>query len=372
MQASYSKIAMLGAAPDVHDGMASAVETLRGSGLFTRWPIEFFPTRWAAGLVERSQRTVRTLRDLAVLVARERRVVAHIHAAADGAFWLDCAHAAVLAAARCPLILQLHGGGYDRLYDGSGSAGRAVIAKVIDSAAAVVVPSEALRHWASGISRRANIHLIPPPVRTAAPGAARNPEPIVLFLGRLDEERGVLDAVEAVATLRRNLPDARLVCAGDGDRGAVMRYADRLGVRDAVQVTGWLGPSGKRTLFETAAVLVHPAYSAGLPLGVLEAMAAGLPVVASTAGANPEAIADGAAGFLVAPGDTATLSRLLQKLLSDRALAMRVGAAARESVRLRHAPERVIGRLEELYAALGVAPASAPHAAQRHLLREAA
>jgi glycosyltransferase involved in cell wall biosynthesis len=134
----------------------------------------------------------------------------------------------------------------------------------------------------------------------------------------------------------------------------VVRYAERLGIADAVKFTGWVGPSGKRALLENAAVLALPSYDEGLPMSVLEAMSAGVPPVVSPVGALPEAVVDGVSGLLVAPGDTAGLKRALVKLLLDRKLAARMGAAARESVRLRFAPERVIPKLEDLYEAAGL------------------
>ena len=89
-------------------------------------------------------------------------------------------------------------------------------------------------------------------------------------------------------------------------------------------------------------------------MSVLEAMSAGVPVVVSPVGALPDVVVEGVTGQLVAPGDTAGLKRALARLLHDRQLGARMGAAARESVRLRFAPERVIPQLEDLYEAVGL------------------
>jgi glycosyltransferase involved in cell wall biosynthesis len=176
-----------------------------------------------------------------------------------------------------------------------------------------------------------------------------------------------------VASLRAVVPDVRLVCAGEGDRAGVARVAERLGIGDMVKFTGWVGPSGKRALLESAAAFVLPGGAEGLPVSLLEAMAAGVPVIASPAGAVAEVVVDGVSGLLFAPGDAAALSRCLRKLLLERALGARIGAAARESVRLRFAPERSIARLEEIYAAAGLTAIGAPRAAARDDgLREAA
>jgi glycosyltransferase involved in cell wall biosynthesis len=150
------------------------------------------------------------------------------------------------------------------------------------------------------------------------------------------------------------VPDVRLVCAGDGDRIGVARYAERLQIADAVKFTGWVGPSGKRALLEHAALFALPSYDEALPVSLLEAMSAGVPVVASPVGGIAEVVADGKSGYLVAPGDKMSLQRAIRKILLDKSLAQRLGAAARETARLRFAPERALAALEGIYDALGV------------------
>ena len=119
-------------------------------------------------------------------------------------------------------------------------------------------------------------------------------------------------------------------------------------------------------------MLAAPSYDAALPMSMLEAMAAGVPVAAAAVGGIPEVIVDGVSGMLVAPGDSASLAKALKKMLLDRAHAARIGAAGRETVRLRHAPERALPRLEEIYARLGVQPIVAPAPAAKADLRKAA
>src|SRR4030095_16460352 len=126
--------------------------------------------------------------------------------------------------------------------------------------------------------------------------------------------------LEAVSALRPSVPDVRLLCAGEGDRAAVARYAERLGIADAVKCTGWIGPSRKRALLENAAGFALPSYDEAPPMSLLEAMAAGVPAVVSPVGGVPEVVVDGVSGLFVAPGDVATLQRLLRKLLLDRKL----------------------------------------------------
>jgi glycosyltransferase involved in cell wall biosynthesis len=269
-------------------------------------------------------------------------------------FWRDAALLAPALAARAPVLVQLHGGGFERFHDECDPAARALMRAFLERAACVIVSCEAMRNWARGIARNAHVKTLPAPL-SFEPLAKDPCRPnLVLFLGHLQADKGIFDLLEAVAALRHDVPDVRLVCAGDGNRIAVARYAERLGIAEAVKFTGWVGPSGKRALFESAAVLAAPAYDAALPVSLLEAMAAGVPVVASAVGGMPEVIVDGVTGVLIAPGDSASLARHLRMFIVDRERAARIGAAARDSLRLRFSPERALPMLEELYACAGV------------------
>jgi glycosyltransferase involved in cell wall biosynthesis len=349
----YSRLVMFGAASETRGAIAAVVDAYRAHGLFKRWPVEYLAIHGDGGVRQSAAYVLRALHRFGVLLARHRRMAVHLHTT-RGSFWRDTVFIAAALAARCPLMLQLHGGGFERFYEGLSVPVRAVMRALLGQVACVIVPTESLRTWVRSVSRNAHVVCLPNPVTQAPAPKAGARANLVLFLGRLVPEKGLFDLLEAVSALRPAVPDVRLVCAGDGDRIAVASYAERLGIADAVKFTGWVGPSGKRALLESAAVFALPSYDEALPIGMLEAMSAGVPVIATPVGGIPEAVVDGVSGYLVAPGDTANLQRLLRKLLLDRRLGAEIGAAGRESARLRFSPERAVPRLEELYAAVGV------------------
>jgi glycosyltransferase involved in cell wall biosynthesis len=368
----YPRLIMLGVAPETRGSIATVVDAYRAHGLFERWPIDYLATHGDGSLARRSALRLKALRRLLALFTWHGRVALHVHTHASS-FWGDALFIAAALSARCPVILQLHGAGFESFYDRSDRAARAMIRFCLEHAACVVAPSESLCAWARGVTRKkARVVCLPNPVACDVALQLSRPN-LVLFLGRMEPAKGIFDLLEALAALRPAVPDVRLVCAGDGDRIAVARYAERLGIAEAVKFTGWVGPSGKRALLESAAVFAMPSYDAALPISLLEAMAAGVPVIACAVGGIREVVVDGVSGYLVAPGDSASLSRLLRKLLLDRALAARLGAAARESVRLRFAPERALPKLEEIYASIGVSAVAEPRAPVRDIdLRNAA
>jgi glycosyltransferase involved in cell wall biosynthesis len=348
-----TRIVMLGAAPETRGSIASVVDTYRRSGLFDRWAIDYIPTHGDGTPIERVAVWRKAVRAYAAQVAQHRRLVAHVHTSPQR-LWTDSVFILSAMLARAPLILHLHGSGFSGLFGSAGTPGRTLLPMVLERAAAVVVNSEPLKTWVAKVTRNANVLQIPDPVSISATQPNTVPN-LVLFLGRLEQASGIFDLVEAVAALRAHIPDVRLVCAGDGDKGAVASHAARHGIADAVKFTGWVGPSGKRALLESAAVFALPSYEEGASISLLEAMAAGVPSVASRVGGVTDVLVDGVSGFLAAPGDKTTLARVLRNLLLDRGLAERVGAAGRESVRRKFSPDRTLPALENLYRQLGVA-----------------
>lgn len=343
----HSHVLMLGAAPAAPGSVAAVVQSYRAHGLFARWPIEYVAVAAEGSLAGEAKSYGAALRDFTAALARHPRMAVHLHVSRR-LLWRQAPFAAAALAARCPLVVQLHG---------AGLGGEARL--LLERAACVVVACEAQRLWVKSLARNAPVVCVPPPAPAHAAAAAARTN-VVLFLGRLEARKGIFDLLDAIAAVRAAVPDVRLICAGGGDGAGVARYAERLGIGDAVKLTGWVGPSGKRALLETAAAFALPSYDEALPVSLIEAMSAGVPPVVSPVGGIPEVVQEGCSGLFVAPGDRAGLARRLKRLLLERPLAERIGAAASESARLRFAPERVLARLDELYASLGVVRAGAP------------
>lgn len=160
--------------------------------------------------------------------------------------------------------------------------------------------------------------------------------PHLVTVGRLEPVKGLDVLLQAFWRVRRNYPDARLTIVGEGEaRAALERQAALLGIEAGVTFAGRLAREGIRELFGGAHLFALPSRSEGMPLALLEAMAAGLPVVASTVGGVREVVGD-EAGLLVRSGVSEPLATAILHLLGEPALAARMGAAAAERVRERY------------------------------------
>jgi glycosyltransferase involved in cell wall biosynthesis len=166
---------------------------------------------------------------------------------------------------------------------------------------------------------------------------------VVLAVCRLEEQKGVDVAVRAVAQLRERQPHAHLVALGEGaERPHLEQLARELRVPlflpgRVADVAAWL---------RRAAVLVHPVRWEGFGLAVLEAMLAGLPVVASRVSSLPELVADGQTGILVPPDDPAALAEALDRALREAAA---LGAAGRRRAQERFSVARMTEATLDVY-----------------------
>ena len=175
--------------------------------------------------------------------------------------------------------------------------------------------------------------------------------PTVLMVGRMIHRvKGHDVLLRAAAIVHRERPEVTFLIAGDGEREPELRtLAGALGLAHRVRFLGRRGDVP--ALLRRADLVCHPARAEGLPNAVLEAMAAGRPLVATAVGGTPELVRDGVDGLLVPPDDPAALASALLSLLADPARD-RYGQAARRHVERELTLERLVERTERVYAAL--------------------
>ena len=165
-----------------------------------------------------------------------------------------------------------------------------------------------------------------------APAAGREKGRIT-FVGWMQREKGIFDALESVRRVRATNPEVTFTLVGGGRDLERFRFEVReKGMEAWVNATGWVERSRIPALLARSSVFLLPSHFEGLPNAMLEAMASGLPVVATRVGSIPDVVRDGESGFLVDVGDVDGISRALETLLADPARAQQMGRRAREDV----------------------------------------
>lgn len=233
------------------------------------------------------------------------------------------------------LVTSVPGGLVTRLKRRSG--------RLVDRFVAV---SEAVAAGAGPVvPRGAHVTVVPNAVAVpAVPPAADPGNRVVLCLARLEEQKG-LGHLVAAAT---DVPQATFLVAGEGPLRDSLRAAiRRAGLQGRFHLLGHR--TDRDHLLAAADVVVLPSLNEGLPLSVLEAMAAGRAVVATSVGGTPEAVVHGVTGLLVPPADATALAGALRHVLDDRALRARFARAGRRRAEARFSVDAVVTALAAVY-----------------------
>lgn len=174
-------------------------------------------------------------------------------------------------------------------------------------------------------------------------------EPVtIVFLGWVERNKGIFELLEAINQLRDS--GVHLLIGGEGaDDETFDTKTCELGLDEQVKRAGWVSGQEKLDLLAEADVFVMPSYREGMPNALLEAMAAGLPCVASSVGGIPDIITDGETGFLVEARDVTDLARALQKLISSPDLRRTMGLCAQNKVIRDHSLEIAVSKFEVLF-----------------------
>jgi len=168
------------------------------------------------------------------------------------------------------------------------------------------------------------------------------------FVGRLWPQKRVRDAIWATEVLRNVMPNLHLVIVGDGpDREALEDYARKAVLGDRVWFLG--NRDDVPRLFGAIDVLLLPSEFEGMSNAVMEAMAAGLPVVATNIPGNDELVVDGETGYLVPVGDVKTACMCLNRLLEDGVMRDQFGRAGRERIERLFSLEKMVDAHVKLY-----------------------
>lgn len=176
-------------------------------------------------------------------------------------------------------------------------------------------------------------------------------KPTIAIVGRVSREKGVLSAIESFAALRRNRVDAQLAVVGVGpELHACKRLVDHLQVTDHVLFAGFV--KHVPALMKEFSALLLPSLQEGMPMTVLEAMRAEVPVIASAVGAVPDLLEHGQCGYLVEAGNVQELSASLQRVFSCDGEAALLARRAGQRFRNSYVEEKTVDAYRTLYCKL--------------------
>jgi len=291
---------------------------------------------------------------------REKKLaILHLNVAERGSIWRK---AALLAAAKLTgvkTLVHLHAAELGATYERMSGVGKWVTRALFQKADHVIVLGDIWRSWLS-------LELDVPSenisvVRNGVPQSGRERvqrmpgEPFrLLFLGSLSERKGVSDLLRAVSNVPKEVP-VRLTLAGGGDIDHYRAISSALEIPHEIRFTGWVATPEAERLMAEADALVLPSYHEGLPLVILEALAAGVPVITTPVGAIPEVLRDGHTARLVGPGDYVRLAEEITMLAMSPVSQAHYATNGRNLYEREFTVERFADQIEAIYRKLAPA-----------------
>jgi len=322
--------------------------------------LELGGERWRSSAPTRMKRILVQLVRFRKEVRDRRPSLVHINSAPDTkAFLRDAAALWLVPGRNTKTVLELHGGFEQNTMLQGPSLVRRLAKRTLKRASIVITLDqyhtdlllrlcpglENVRAIPNFLEARMMSELIGEPLMTAGRRLR------LLFIGRVAREKGVFDSIEATRILRSKGIDVSLKVAGTGDDlEEAKTLSTEHGLDDIVEFTGFVAGGDKVKAYRSSDVLLFPTYwNEGFPYVLLEAMAAGLPIVSTTHGVMPHLLKDGVNGYLAAPRDPGALAEKIEKFVLDPGLKVEIGKNNRHEVQESYGVEEATRAYGQLY-----------------------
>jgi phosphatidylinositol alpha-mannosyltransferase len=291
-------------------------------------------------------------RDLKRIIAEERPDLINAHAPVPG-----LADIAAGVAGDTPFVVTYHMGTMLKNKMPADAGIRAyerwLLPRMMGRADRIITSSDFVQEtFLTGFAEKCSTVVpgVDPAIFSPAPELAPDRVLFVASMNRGDERKGLDLLLGAIAALRADRPQLRLVVVGEGNDMARYQASCRsLGIEDHVDFRGRLGGSALVDAYRGSTVMALPSTNDSWPIVLLEAMACGIPAVSTNVGAIPILVEEGRQGFIIEPRDLPALTDRLARILDDLELARRLGRAGREKVEACYTWDRQAARTMEIF-----------------------
>lgn len=243
----------------------------------------------------------------------------HIHVASYGSTFRKGYYVNFLNKKNKKIVLHVHGAAYVKFYNELNEKKKKKVYEIWDKCDCVIALSEKWKSNFERIFNHKNIVVINNGIDTEQYEDAKSIENKnnFLFLGRIGKRKGAYDLVSAVEQIAKKQPSVLVYMAGDGEINQIKEIINKKNLNNNVKVVGWIDFETKVKLLREVGTVVLPSYNEGLPMALLEGMAAGKVVISTNVGGIPELVENETNGFIINPGDVEALVDRMIRVMTD-------------------------------------------------------
>jgi len=305
-------------------------------------------------------RTILTLRFVARMIRLLFRFpeigLIHIHTSAGIAFLEKGIYVLLGRVFRKNVILHIHGGRFPLIWNRAGNIEKRFIRHILNSCDSIIVLSQSGQSFFTReIATSSKVFKLPNAIRFRNENRKAPEEEVVfLYVGHLKPEKGLFDLLDAYRECSLLVPgrkiSLRLIGCGDNEENEdrIKRTYEASGLA-GISFLGIRTGAEKWNEFALADIFILPSHSEDMPVAILEAMACGLPIIATSVGSIPEFIEDNINGYLVSPRQPSALAEKMAFLVRNSDIRQTMGSSNREKVRREFSFEEYERKLGDVY-----------------------
>jgi glycosyltransferase involved in cell wall biosynthesis len=339
------KILILGPLPPTVGGITTFIEGILNSELNSKYELSTFDTQrptyglfkevWDytlllrlgfLSLVKSLVWTFSHLMIFPIALLKNRPDIVHINTASYWVFWENGIYVLISKIFRRKVILHIHGGGFEDFYNRSNSFLKFLLQEILIFSNKVIVLSPSWQSLILDVVPSNKVSVVENFVDFASIHELKNEVSskhilTVLFVGGPGAKlKGIFDVVNAASIVTQRYKDILFVLLACSGIKGLNALCEARGLASNIRILGYLYGAEKTKIFSESEIFLLPSYAEGLPITMLEAMAAGLPIIATSVGAIPDIIQDGKNGFLIKIGDYHTLAEKILVLANNQNL----------------------------------------------------
>lgn len=280
--------------------------------------------------------------------------IAHLHTAERGSFWRKKFLMEFYHRHGIKVVMHHHAAEFEEFYENCSESQKRKVQVALAEADVNIVLSKRLIPMIKEKQPKARVEVLYNAVNTYKKNPysleARN----VLFMGRLGVRKGTFDLIEAIRRLDKVIPeDVKFYLCGDMGEREVNQKVKELGVEHRIAHVGWIDGEQKREFMSKAMINCLPSYNEGLPMTILETMAAGIPNISTRIASIPEVLIDGENGYMITPGDIDALTERLKQLILNEDLRFKFSNNSYNLIQDQFSIDYHISQLKQIYYNIG-------------------
>ncbi len=267
------------------------------------------------------------------LLATTKIDIIHIHTASYTSFWEKCLYIQIAQLAGKKIVMHIHGALFKEFYRRGSSLSKKLIRRHLNLCDAVIVLSNAWKEFFAAFVEASKLHIVQNGIHLSPLADSAQKSGVVSFLhmGEVSRRKGIYDILEVIEILKSEKINVFFDIVGPGELDEVNEIITKKELQAYIRLHGPHFGARRFDYFQRAHCFILASYAEGFPIALIEALAAGLPVVSTTVGGIPDMIQHGQHGFLNEPGDVNALADSIKKLVLQPGMREKISKTNRQT-----------------------------------------